>query len=159
MSEGPASTLGSSVKDGYRERMRSEQPSAGDDRIKHLEMIQTIISRMAHNSFTLKGWAVTLTAALLVLASDRGTMTAAACLYCIPAVVFWMLDAYYLALERRFRGLYERARLGRIDLFSMEVAESDGSISSAARSLGVWPLYGTLLVMTAAVVMATTTLA
>jgi hypothetical protein len=34
---------------------------------KHLELIQAVISRMAGNSFLLKGWSVTLAAALLAL--------------------------------------------------------------------------------------------
>ena len=31
-----------------------------DNKIKHLEMVQDVIKRMASNSFILKGWAVTL---------------------------------------------------------------------------------------------------
>ena len=31
-------------------------------KIRHLEMIQAVITRMASNSFMLKGWAVTLIA-------------------------------------------------------------------------------------------------
>ena len=30
-----------------------------DNKIKHLEMIEAIIERMANNSFLLKGWAIT----------------------------------------------------------------------------------------------------
>ena len=35
-----------------------------DNKIKHLELIQGIINRMAGNSFMLKGWAVTLVAGI-----------------------------------------------------------------------------------------------
>lgn len=31
-----------------------------DNKLKHLELIQGVINRMASNSFKLKGWAVTL---------------------------------------------------------------------------------------------------
>lgn len=39
-----------------------------ESKIKHLEMIQNVISRMARNSFALKGWAVTLIAGIFALA-------------------------------------------------------------------------------------------
>ncbi|WP_373482985.1 hypothetical protein [Acetobacterium sp.] len=38
-----------------------------ENKTKHLEMIQSVISRMAGNSFTLKGWAVTLIAGIFAL--------------------------------------------------------------------------------------------
>ncbi|MGC8651185.1 MAG: hypothetical protein ACP5RX_01035 [Minisyncoccia bacterium] len=40
-----------------------------ENKIKHLEFIQTIINRMASNSFIIKGWAITLVAALFALSS------------------------------------------------------------------------------------------
>lgn len=41
-----------------------------DNKVKHLEMIQAVINRMAQNSFLLKGWSVVLTAAIFALAAD-----------------------------------------------------------------------------------------
>jgi len=40
-----------------------------DGYIKYLEMIQKIIQKMATNSFSLKGWTVTLVAGIFALAS------------------------------------------------------------------------------------------
>ena len=37
--------------------------------IAHLQMIQAVITRMASNSFLIKGWSVTLVAALFALAA------------------------------------------------------------------------------------------
>lgn len=42
-----------------------------EKKLKHLEFIQDMISRMAKNSFALKGWAVTLVAALFALAAKE----------------------------------------------------------------------------------------
>ena len=42
-----------------------------ENKIKHLEMIQAIITRMNSNSFMLKGWAVTLVAGVFALASKE----------------------------------------------------------------------------------------
>jgi hypothetical protein len=40
-----------------------------DAQIAHLQMIQAVITRMGSNSFLLKGWSVTLVAALFALAA------------------------------------------------------------------------------------------
>ena len=36
-----------------------------EDKLKHLEFIQNIITRMNTNSFLIKGWAVTIASAIL----------------------------------------------------------------------------------------------
>ena len=77
---------------------------------KYLEMIQSVISRMAQNSFSLKGWSVTLVSAVFSLGAKDTNVKIGLVAY-IPAVVFWALDGYYLWQERRYRVLYERARL------------------------------------------------
>jgi hypothetical protein len=74
-------------------------------KLKHLEMLQAVIARLAGNSFLLKGWSVTLVSALLALAAkdaDRRFVLVAF----IPSIMFWILDAYFLRQERLFRGLY-----------------------------------------------------
>lgn len=43
------------------------------NKIKHLEMIEAVIERMAKNSFQLKGWAMTLVAAVGALASGTSS--------------------------------------------------------------------------------------
>jgi hypothetical protein len=40
-----------------------------DNYIKHLEMIQGVVDRLAENSFKYKGWCITLVSALLALAA------------------------------------------------------------------------------------------
>lgn len=80
-----------------------------DKKIHHLEMIQSNISRMASNSFIIKGWAVTLVAGVFALASDdveKGFFFVAF----IPIIAFWLLDSYYLMIEKRYRILYQRVR-------------------------------------------------
>ncbi|MGE0083004.1 MAG: hypothetical protein AB7S75_01145 [Desulfococcaceae bacterium] len=77
--------------------------------IKHLGMIQTIVERMARNSFMLKGWSLTVVAALLALSASAKNSTIIFISY-LPAIAFWVLDAYFLSQERYFRRLYDRAR-------------------------------------------------
>lgn len=81
-----------------------------ENKVKHLEMIQGIISRMAGNSFLLKGWAVTLTAALLALYT-RNINQSIMWLLPAPLIIFWSLDAYYLSQEKCYRDLYNEVRL------------------------------------------------
>ena len=76
-----------------------------NNKIKHLEFIQSTITRMNQNSFQIKGWMITLVSALLALyASSEKVVYILIAI--VPAIVFWLLDAYYLQQERRFRGVY-----------------------------------------------------
>lgn len=81
-----------------------------DAKLKHLEFIQSVINRMGANSFRLKGWAVVLVSALMILAA-REDSGEAAFVGLVPVVVFWWLDAYFLHQERLFRALYDRVRM------------------------------------------------
>ena len=77
-----------------------------EETIKHLEFIQTIITRMNTNSFQIKGWCVTIISALLAIyASTKNETFILICL--VPTIIFWMLDSYYLMQEKKFRGLYK----------------------------------------------------
>ena len=79
---------------------------------------------MAGNSFLLKGWTVTISAALFALAA-KDSSRAFAIIALFPALSFWGLDAYYLRQDRLFRKLYDDLRLApeeslnRIEAFSL----------------------------------------
>lgn len=80
-----------------------------DAKIKHLEMIQDVITRMAQNSFSLKGWAVTLVVGVLALSVQTTNHFFFLVAY-LPILLFWGLDAYYLQLERKYRVLYREQK-------------------------------------------------
>ena len=42
---------------------------AADDKVAHLGMLQSVISRLSTNSFLVKGWSITLVSALFALAA------------------------------------------------------------------------------------------
>lgn len=97
-----------------------------ENKIKHLELIQGVINRMAGNSFALKGWAVTLIAGIFVLASKDADKSYFLVAY-VPITVFWGLDSYYLLQERLYRSLYEKVRFlpeDKID-FSMKASAKE----------------------------------
>lgn len=113
--------------------------------IRHLEMIQGVISRLAGNAFLLKGWAITLSIATLA-ASTQLLGAWLAILGCGGAAAMGALDAYYLCMERRFRALYARAAAESDTALGMEPRRGSlGMYFRAWKSYSVWPLYGTLL--------------
>jgi hypothetical protein len=79
-------------------------------RAKHLEMIQSIITRIAGHGATLKSFCITLVTAVcgLAVTLNRPNVTL---LSLLPIVAFAIVDAQYLRTERRLRGLYEMERL------------------------------------------------
>lgn len=116
---------------------------------KHLEFIQASISRMSGNLFLLKGWSVTLIAALFALAA-KDTNKAYIVVAYFPLFIFWFLDGYFLAMERRFRSLYEHVRqLKEEDIdFSMNTelykSERRNQWLGALFSRTLFPYYITL---------------
>lgn len=80
-----------------------------ENKRKHLEFLQAAISRMAGNLFLLKGWTITLIAALFALSAKDANRAYVLVAY-FPAIVFWILDGYFLSQERRFRALYNHVR-------------------------------------------------
>lgn len=82
-----------------------------DHRIKHLEMIQAVVSRLGGNAFLVKGWAITIGGAFYGFAVSRNDAQLAL-VGLVPVAIFWGLDAYFLHAERLFRELYDRVRAG-----------------------------------------------
>lgn len=89
--------------------MTDQYDNYTDHRIKHLEMIQAVVSRLAGNAFLVKGWAVTIGGAFFGFAVSRND-SQLALVGLVPVALFWGLDAYFLHAERLFRELYERVR-------------------------------------------------
>ena len=85
-----------------------------DAKLKYLELIQAVITRMANNSFLLKGWNVSLVTAIIALTS-ASSIRWFVLLAILPALMFWGLDAYFLQHERMYRKLYNHARQLEVD--------------------------------------------
>ncbi|MCK4840959.1 MAG: hypothetical protein KAT04_03640 [Methylococcales bacterium] len=81
-----------------------------DKKMKHLEFIQNVISRMNSNSFLIKGWAITLVSALFALAAKDANINYVLISY-IVIPVFWFLDGFFIATERQYRDLYDEVRV------------------------------------------------
>ncbi len=97
-------------------------------KLKHLEFIQAVISRMATNSFLFKGWAITIAAGLSAFAAVDARIVALL-IAVVTTVMFWGLDGYYLWLERCFIRLHcEVARKAEADIdFNMTPDKTDAT--------------------------------
>ena len=115
--------------------------------IKHLEFIQSNITRMAANSFLLKGWNVTITAGLFALAA-KDANTAYVVIALFTGLSFWGLDAYYLRQERLFRRLYDEVRKGfnnqstLIEVFSLSTVPYQSQVAGWFRTLWTPSIIG-----------------
>jgi hypothetical protein len=112
-------------------------------------MIEEVISRLATCSFQLKGWVVTLAAALQVFLKGEAHPVYLF-VPALPVIAFWFLDAYYLRQERLFRALFNEVRRkeGTAD-FSMDTRpfrEAVGSVIQVAVSLTLL-FYGPVLIV------------
>jgi hypothetical protein len=133
-------------------------------RIKHLELIQTAISRLGTNGFLVKGWAITTATIVLGFAIDKGS-PGLALVSLLPTLGFWGLDAYFLRCERLFRHLYDRVRVSDDDVppFYMS-ATGEAFVGRAPRKISSWSatfvrpalalLYGSIVSATLFVVVA-----
>jgi len=112
---------------------------ANEEKMKHLDRLQGVITRMASNSFLLKGWSITLASAMFGL-SAKDSAPALALLALPPILAFWGLDAYYLGYERRFRDLYSMAAKAATTDFQMtpEVLGLRGWLNVVVRPAVLW---------------------
>ena len=109
---------------------------------------------MASNSSSSKAWCITLVSAILVLVADK-SKAEFAFIAVIPIFLFYLLDAYYLALEQSFRKIYNAftVKLHDDKVYSTDVytIKPEGVIanlfSNGFWSLSTWPFYVTLLGM------------
>lgn len=125
-------------------------PEADPNRPQHLEFIQAAITRLAENSFLIKGWTVTLVAALFALAANDA-QPKFVIIALLPAACFWGLDAYYLRQERLFRALYaEAVKAGStVPTYSMDTSGHNGEVAGllgTALSKTLLPFHGSILV-------------
>jgi hypothetical protein len=109
-----------------------------DDLPTHLELIQGVIERHARSSFLLKGWSVTLVAAVFLLAVRGTSSVLAMAAGLLPSITFWGLDAYYLMHERTYRALYDHVRKNGTkadDRFTMDARPFKAGVPSWASAL------------------------
>lgn len=120
-------------------------------------MVQAVISRMASNSASCKTWCITLVSAMVVVLVDKGNPNYL-WVTVIPVGLFFLLDSYYLGLEKQFRDSYNNF-IRKIHISEVQVGDifiilpksgvwdTLSSIIKAAKSFSVWPFYLLLSIM------------
>lgn len=115
--------------------------------LEEVKLIQDVIKRMASNSFIIKGWAITLVVATLLLKGAKAQVLIAF----IPTISFWYLDAYFLRQERMYRKLYEWVIGNRadskeffFDLNANRFKDQVASVTTIMASQTLAAFYGTI---------------
>lgn len=102
---------------------------------KEIDLIQSCITRMAQNSFMIKGWFVSIYAVILALLPEKVNMF----LLCIALVavnlIFWYLDGFFLRTEKVYRKIYdwvleERPKNNRELMYQLNSGKFNGKIEN-----------------------------
>lgn len=106
----------------------------------YFKIIQDTINRIARNSFLIKAWTVTLIAGISVLTLNFVNSFVFAVLIGV-VTIFWILDSYYLKIERLFRKLYEKnvqffnddSKRPQIKVFDMNYIQFEDFVNKVPR--------------------------
>ena len=127
----------------------------------YLTILQGVIGRMASNRAGAKIWCIALVSAVIIVMADKGEPRYV-WITLVPVCLFFLLDAYYLGLERQFRDRYNDF-IGKLldgnasveDVFIVNpgggFAGTMKAVWSACGSVSVWPFCAVLALMLLAV--------
>ncbi len=127
----------------------------------YLTILQGVIGRMASNSAGAKTWCIALVSAIIVVVADK-VEPGYVWIALVPVALFFLLDAYYLGLERQFRDRYNdfisKLHEGNAEVDDVFIVTLGGGLSGtmkaafrACGSVSVWPFYLLLALMLLAV--------
>jgi hypothetical protein len=138
------------------ERKRESMPLApekiADLRLKQLELLQGIITRLSNQAAALKNFCITVTTAMCGLAVTL-QRPGLALLGLIPVAIFGYLDARYLTAEKCFRGIFNRERAVEWDIppaFDFTLASPQPGVGASLKS---WSIVGFYLPVAACTVL------
>jgi len=127
----------------------------------YLTILHGIIGRMASNSAGAKTWCIALVSAIIVVIADKGE-PGYVWIALLPVGLFFLLDAYYLGLERQFRERYNdfigKLHGGTAEIGDVFIVTPGGGLSGSVKaafvacgSVSIWPFYVLLALMLLAV--------
>lgn len=111
--------------------------SLSEDRRKHLEFIQAVVSRMSTASGVAKGWALTIATATYGYAGTKHSVLVGI-LGVFAVLLFAAVDSRYLREERKYRMLYDGARHGRVEPYDMNATGYCESLERGERKTLAW---------------------
>lgn len=111
-------------------------------RVKHLEMIQALVTRMASYGASFKNYCITVVTAVIGLGFTLHRPSFAA-LALLPLIGFAIADAQYLRVERQFRELFDAIRREEWSTMpSFEINLKNASAASYWRAATSWSILG-----------------
>lgn len=128
----------------------------------YFKIIQNVINRMARTSFLIKAWEITLISTIIVLTFNYANVLVFGTLVGIT-IIFWILDSYYLWLEKIYRCLYNskvedynsETKRDAIVLFDMDYTQYKNSVKRVpklmiSRTEGLFyiPILAALIIFT-----------
>ncbi len=127
----------------------------------YLTILQGVIGRMASNSAGAKTWCIALVSAIIVVIADKGR-PGYIWISLVPVGLLFLLDAYYLGIERQFRDRYNdfiaKLHRGNAEVNDVFIVTSGGGVSGSMKaalracgSVSVWPFYLILALMLLAI--------
>ncbi|MFK8377544.1 hypothetical protein [Capnocytophaga canimorsus] len=114
----------------------------------YLEFIQAIITRLSSNSFQIKNFSIAINVGLLgFYANNQGIYFLL--LLLVSTLSFWLLDAYYLQQERKYRSLFKDVISDKRNNFDMSVNEYKESFfrTFISKTLIFYYLFFTLVIL------------
>lgn len=121
------------------------------EELKHLDYLQSTISRMATHQFQIKGWLIAIDTAILTIFAnsfkqDGGPNPYFLLIAIFPTLLFWVLDSRFLSMERRLRKIYMDVAEHKKDIkpFDMPIKKYKGgevSVFKCMTSVGNLFIY------------------
>lgn len=126
---------------------------------KEIDLIQNCITRMAQNSFLIKGWAITVVTVVLALMEKSIDPIYLCLVLFIPLLSFWYLDAFFLQTERMYRKMYKWILVARpkndfSNLYDLNPQRFKGQVDSRCKvmwSVTLRVFYGIPLLVVSAI--------
>lgn len=112
---------------------RNEDEVSIEEIHKEIDLIQSCITRMAQNSFMIKGWFVSIYAVILALLPEKVNLFLLCIVLAVVNLGFWYLDGFFLRTEKLYRKMYdwileERPKNNRELLYQLNPHEFEGRI-------------------------------
>lgn len=119
--------------------------------VAHFQMLQSLIARMHSAAFLCKQICIAIVTGMLAVSA--AIKEPAACLIALlPLFAFWLIDAYYLSIERDFIRIFTNhaeltSRSEKLNCFAFDLPKTwyhrPLSTAISAVSFSVWPIYVT----------------
>jgi len=87
--------------------MRDKKEISIEEIHKEIDLIQSCITRMAQNSFMIKGWFVSIYAVILALLPEKINLLLLCIALTAVNLIFWYLDGFFLRTEKVYRKIYD----------------------------------------------------